>query len=188
MAATRKQQEEFVAKLFPIAVKLYWESEGFHPFFVVAQAAMETGWKIAGNNNNLFGITIGSSWKGPKSLSLTTEYFSTSNKRFTYPEEKVVSVEPVTRNGKVVYRYRVYRYFRVYASLEECLEDYLKVLKGKNFTDAYPYKHDMNEYVERIVDDVGPKYATDPDYARQMKKLMRQVNDIVDRLGLNKAL
>lgn len=61
---------------------------------MTAQAALETGWKIKGVGNNIFGITKGSSWTGPVSLELTTEYFKTPNVKFKAPE-RVVSVEQV---------------------------------------------------------------------------------------------
>ena len=91
--ATKKEQIEFVRKIYPAAARLY-RSGGVHPLFVTAQAALETGWKIKGVGNNIFGITKGSSWTGPVSLELTTEYFKTPNVKFKAPE-RVVSVEQV---------------------------------------------------------------------------------------------
>ena len=54
--ATKKEQIEFVRKIYPAAARLY-RSGGVHPLFVTAQAALETGWKIKGVGNNIFGIT-----------------------------------------------------------------------------------------------------------------------------------
>ena len=89
----RKEQIEFVRKIYPAAARLY-RSGGVHPLFVTAQAALETGWKIKGIGNNIFGITKGSKWTGPVSLELTTEYFKTPSVKFKAPE-RVVSIEHV---------------------------------------------------------------------------------------------
>lgn len=80
----RKEQIEFVRKIYPAAARLY-RSGGVHPLFVTAQAALETGWKIKGIGNNIFGITKGSSWTGSVSLELTTEYFKTPSVKFKAP-------------------------------------------------------------------------------------------------------
>lgn len=185
MATTKAQRLDFVKQLYPAALRLYRERDGFHPFFVVAQAALETGWKIKGLSNNLFGITVGSSWTGKTVLGRTWEIFDTANKKFTKPGEVIHSITPEMRNGKQVYRYNVTRLFRAYDSIEECMEDHFKVLKHKNFIDALPYKHNAVEYVNRLVDDIGPKYATDPNYAKSMHSIMKQVLTMVNELGLN---
>ena len=84
----RKEQIEFVRKIYPAAARLY-RSGGVHPLFVTAQAALETGWKIKGIGNNIFGITKGSKWTGSVSLELTTEYFKTPSVKFKAPERVV---------------------------------------------------------------------------------------------------
>lgn len=98
-----KEQIEFVKKVYPAAARLA-EAGGVNPLFVTAQAALETGWKIRGIGNNIFGITKGS-WTGPVSLELTTEYFKTPTVTFKAPE-RVVSVDQVAPDR---YKYRVYR-------------------------------------------------------------------------------
>jgi flagellar protein FlgJ len=87
--------------------------DSIHPVFVTAQAALETGWRIGGITNNIFGITKGSSWKGKTALKLTVEVFPVPDKRFVLPEE----VESVTELAPGRWKYRVYRLFRVYDSL-----------------------------------------------------------------------
>ena len=106
--ATKNEQINFIKTLYPAALSLY-ERGGIHPLFVVAQAGVETGWKIKGTGNNIFGITKGSTWKGKVQLYLTTEYFKAENVKFKEPE-RIVSIEKLNENK---YRYKVYRYFRV---------------------------------------------------------------------------
>lgn len=177
--ATKKEQIEFVRKVYPAAVRLY-QVGGVHPFFVTAQAALETGWKIKGIGNNIFGITKGSSWTGPVSLELTTEYFKTPDVKFKTPE-RIVSVEQVAPDK---YRYRVYRYFRNFASIDECLDNHLELLRKPGYADAWPYRNDPKEFARRLVDNTGAKYATAPDYAAVMASMIDTVDRIVKENGL----
>jgi flagellar protein FlgJ len=91
-------------------------------------------------------------------LCLTNECFSVPDKKFALPE-RVVSVEKV---GERQYRYRVYRLFRVYDSIEDCLDDHLSVLRKPGYADAYPYRNEPEEFARRISDSVGAGYATAP--------------------------
>ena len=170
----RKEQIEFVRKIYPAAARLY-RSGGGPPLFVTAQAALETGWKIKGIGNNIFGITKGSSWTGSVSLELTTEYFKTPSVKFKAPE-RVVSIEHV---GPCKYKYLVYRYFRNFASLDECLDNHLELLRKPGYADAWPYRDDPKEFARRLVDDTGAKYATAPNYAEVMAGIIDTVERIV---------
>jgi flagellar protein FlgJ len=178
--ATKSEIREFIETVYPAAKNLYGRGRGVHPLFTVAQAALETGWKTGGIRNNIFGITKGSAWTGRTQLVLTTEYFNTPAKRFASPEE-VVSITPLD-DGR--YRYRVYRLFRVYDSLEDCLEDHFSLLRKSGYADAWPYRDDPREYARRIVDAVGAKYATAPDYAAAMIGCIGTVEKYVNELGL----
>ena len=175
----RKEQIEFVRKIYPAAARLY-RSGGGHPLFVTAQAALETGWKIKGIGNNIFGITKGSSWTGSVSLELTTEYFKTPSVKFKAPE-RVVTIEHV---GPCKYKYRVYRYFRNFASLDECLDNHLELLRKPGYADAWPYRDDPKEFARRLVDDTGAKYATAPNYVEVMAGIIDTVARIVETEGL----
>ncbi|WP_295937259.1 glucosaminidase domain-containing protein [uncultured Alistipes sp.] len=172
--ATRQQQIDFVKQIYPAAVRLY-NAGGIHPLFVTAQAALETGFQVKGIGNNILGITVGSKWTGPKSLELTTEYFSTPDKKFVHPE-RIVSKEQI---GPRKWRYRVYRYFRVYDSTDACLDDHLALLKKPGYADAWPYRNDPKEYAYRLVDDLGARYATATDYAPVMANFINTVDRIV---------
>lgn len=172
--ATRNDQIEFVNRLYPAADRLY-KAGGICPLFVTAQAALETGYKIRGINNNIFGITKGTTWNGPVSLELTTEYFKTPNVKFKAPE-RVVSVVQIAHEK---YKYSVYRYFRVYDTLDACLADHLALLKKPGYADAWPYRHDAKEYARRLVDTTGAKYATAPNYATVVASIIDNVVKII---------
>ena len=180
--ATKQEQISFVKTVYPAAKKLRSNDPDntLHPLFVTAQAALETGWKVKGIDNNIFGITVGSSWEGDRKLVQTTEVFSNPNIKFKAPEE-VLSITPIG-NGK--YRYSVKRYFRVYPNLEDCLSDHLDLLKRSMYADAWTYRNDPTEYAKRLVDNTGAKYATDPNYAKTMASMIKMVKNIVKQEGL----
>ena len=156
---------DFVAWIYPKAK----EMNEIDPLFVTAQAALESGWGKSAIGNNLFGITKGTTWAGPVQLVETTEYFSTPNVSFKAPEE----VLNVTKVGERKYKYSVKRLFRDYDTVGDCL------LEKKGYADAWPYRKDAKEYVRRIVDSVGSKYATDPNYVDTMYKVIEMVKSEV---------
>lgn len=162
---------EFVKWIYPQAKKM----GEIDPVFVTAQAALESGWGKSAIGNNLFGITKGSTWKGAVQLVNTTEYFTTSNVTFNAPE-KVMSV---TKIGEKRYKYAVKRLFRDYDSVADCLTDHLAILKKSGYADAWPYRKDARQYVRRIVDGLGSKYATSPDYVQTMDKVFVMVENVV---------
>ena len=178
--ATKSEQVRFVEVVYPAAARLYERQDSVHPVFVTAQAALETGWRIGGMGNNLFGITCGTAWRGRTQLVLTTEYFTSAAKKFYAPEE-VVSITPVSEGR---FKYRVYRLFRVYDSPEECLSDHFALLRKPGYADAWPYRDDPKEFARRISNSEGARYATAPNYAAVMAGVIDTVEKCVKELGL----
>lgn len=162
---------EFVKWIYPQAKKM----GEIDPIFVTAQAALESGWGKSAIGNNLFGITKGSSWKGAVQLVNTTEYFTTPTVTFKAPE-KVMSV---TKMGEKRYKYAVKRLFRDYDTVADCLTDHMAILKKPGYADAWPYRKDARQYVRKIVDNIGSKYATSPDYVQTMDKIFVMVENVV---------
>lgn len=160
---------EFVKWLYPAAKK-----GEISPVFVVAQAALETGWgKSKIGEYNLFGITKGS-WTGKTQLVTTTEILSTNAVKFT-PPEQVLSITPLP-SGK--FRYSVKRLFRDYDTLEQCLSDHFAILSKPHFTHAWPYRNNPVKFVEQL--QAGKmKYATDPNYVATMKKMFAMVEKAI---------
>ena len=146
------------------------------PEFVTAQAILESGWgKSRIGKFNLFGITRGSNWKGHTVLTLTHEYFNTPTRTFPAPE-KVVSVVK-SKTGDRWY-YTVYRLFKDFDSLEECLREHTRILQKPCYSDAWPYRKNAEEFVRRICDSKGCKYATSPAYQQQMLQMIKIVRTI----------
>jgi flagellar protein FlgJ len=180
--ATKTEQKEFVKAIYPAAKALWENQDSIHPLFVTAQAALETGWKLKGadGTNNIFGITKGSTWKGETKLCRTTESFTVPDKKF-YAPEWVVNVEKISENR---YKYLLWRLFRVYRNMEECLNDHLAVLRKSAYADAWPYRNDPKEYARRISDHVGARYATAENYASAMISTINSVEKLIKELKL----
>ena len=158
-------KREFIKWIYPYAQQMDIDT-----VFIVSQAALESGWGKSAIGNNLFGITKGSTWNGAVQLVTTTEIFKTNTVSFKAPE-KVLSITPI-QGG---YRYKVKRLFRDYDSVYECLKDHSAILQKPQFADAWKYRHDRIEFVKRIVDNVGSKYATDPNYVTTMNAMFKTV-------------
>ena len=167
-----KQQQDFCKEVYNAACKI----NEISPVFVAAQACLESSWgaKRVGKYN-LFGITKGTGWTGKTVLVLTSEVFSTPNKKFAAPE-KVVSV--IKRlDGR--YQYKVYRLFKDFASMKDCLREHLRLFQKPGYSDAWPYRKNAREFAKRIVNNQGCKYATDPHYSKTMEAMIRSVERIV---------
>lgn len=169
--ATAKQQQ-FCKEIYAAAKRI----NEISPVFVAAQACYESGWgerKIG--DYNIFGITRGT-WPADRCILVnTTEVFSVANKKFT-PPEIVISI---TKKAVGRYVYKVKRYFKNFRSYGECLQEHLRIFQKPGYKDAWPYRKDAREFAKRIVNEVGCKYATDPNYAKTMSAMIASVEKIV---------
>ena len=126
-------------------------SLGIPPQFIVAHAALESGW---GKNDirtangqpsyNLFGIKAGRSWTGAAVEVQTTEYV----------------------NGEAQ---SVREKFRVYASYAEAFRDYASLLKNNARFAAVQGQQDGAQFA-RTLQQGG--YATDPAYADKLGRII----------------
>lgn len=141
---------DFIDKLLSHA-KIVSQSTGIPPHFMLAQAALESGWGkheiLRADNNpsyNLFGIKAGANWKGDTVDKVTTEY-----------------VNGVPQ--KVVEKFRAYSSyaegFNDYANLLLDNPRYAKVLKS---TDAATFANGLQR----------AGYATDPMYAEKLIRIL----------------
>ncbi|MCY1392401.1 Peptidoglycan hydrolase FlgJ [compost metagenome] len=128
---------------------------GVDPRFLVAQAALETGWGKSlivrgdgSSGHNLFGIKAGASWNGDSAKSLTSEY----------------------ENGRKV---REVASFRAYDSFEQSFQDYVSFLQNNDrYQDALDSAHKPEQFMKEL-QQAG--YATDPQYARKVSQIAKQM-------------
>jgi flagellar protein FlgJ len=149
--------QEFISRVWPQAIEAAQET-GIAPHFLVAQAALETGWGRAEPRRadgspsfNLFGIKAGRSWGGPSVDAVTTEFVDGQAHR---QSEK----------------------FRAYGSYADAFRDYASLLKSNPRYAGVLAAQDASGF-SRALQNSG--YATDPRYG---EKLYQVIGAVAGRL------
>jgi len=148
--------DEFIATMLPMAEKAA-KRLGVEPRFLVAQAALETGWgksmirqKDGSNSHNLFGIKA-NGWDGESTRVKTTEYV----------------------NGKAT---KQMAGFRAYDSFEQSFNDYVRLLENNDRYQSAIQVASTSGDSERFVNELQRAgYATDPHYASKINQIARKV-------------
>ncbi|MBS1197002.1 MAG: Mannosyl-glycoprotein endo-beta-N-acetylglucosamidase [Proteobacteria bacterium] len=142
--------KEFVDRVWPDAVEAS-RSTGIPPQFLVAQAALESGWgkheirhADGTSSHNLFGIKAGKRWDGATVETATTEY---------------VEGKAQKENAK----------FRAYDSYADAFRDYASLLRNNPRYGAVIGSQDGTEFARRL-QQAG--YATDPQYANKLASII----------------
>lgn len=144
------QVVDFVGRVWQQA-KQTAEQLGLDARYLVAQAALETGWgqhmiqtSEGGNSHNLFGIKAHRDWQGPQAEVMTHEY----------------------RHGV---RLQQQDRFRVYDDYQHSFADYVAFLQSNpRYEQALASTHNGKQYVQAL-QQAG--YATDPKYADKIHRL-----------------
>ena len=147
--ASSTPAREFVERVWPHAMQAA-TATGVPAQFLVAQAALETGWGRAEirlpdgrPSYNLFNIKAGSGWNGERATVQTTEF----------------------ENGVAIKRTDS---FRVYGSYAEAFRDYARLLDLPRYA-AVRGTNDPESFA-RGLQRAG--YATDPAYADKLMRIM----------------
>jgi flagellar protein FlgJ len=152
LPATRasSSSRDFVNRIWPDAVDAA-AATGVPAQFLVAQAALESGWgkseirRADGSSTyNIFGIKAGRSWSGPSSEVQTTEY-----------------VNGVAQSSQ--------EKFRVYASYGEAFRDYASLLANNPRYSGVLGQQDGAQFAKSL-QQAG--YATDPMYADKLSRII----------------
>lgn len=146
--------QRFAEKMFQLATDAA-QRWPINPAIVAAQACLESGYGrsiLSTKANNLYGIKVGRSWKGPKYPIKTREW---SPDQGTY----VIVAE-----------------FRLYGSWLECIEDLGKIISSLSwYKDAASNAHDPVKYLEGILPTARePGWATDPHYRAKILTIARR--------------
>lgn len=150
---------DFINRLWPHALEAS-RVTGIPPHFMIAQAALETGWgrhepRLADGrpSYNLFGVKAGSGWSGATVEAATTEF----------------------ENGRAVSRSER---FRAYGSYGEAFRDYARLLTGSPRYAEVLGSQDPAAFARGLA---RAGYASDPMYA---DKLTRIIGSGTLRMGL----
>lgn len=141
---------DFVNRVWPHAVEAS-RSTGVPAHFLVAHAALETGWGKSeirrpdgSSSHNLFGIKAGRSWQGASVDAATTEY-----------------VDGVAQPAK--------EKFRAYGSYADAFRDYASLLTNNPRYAGVVGQQDGTAFA-RSLQQAG--YATDPMYAEKLSRII----------------
>lgn len=150
-ASVPANAREFVARVWPHAVEAS-RATGIPPQFLVAHAALESGWGKSeikrgdgSSTHNLFGIKAGRSWSGASVDAVTTEYVGGEAQR-------------------------VVEKFRSYGSYAEAFGDYANLLRNNPRFGSVIGSQDGTEFARRL-QQAG--YATDPMYADKLSRIIQ---------------
>ncbi|MBJ9975453.1 flagellar assembly peptidoglycan hydrolase FlgJ [Pseudomonas sp. S75] len=146
--------DAFVATMLPMAEQAA-KRIGIDPRYLVAQAALETGWGKSvmrnpdgSSSHNLFGIKATGSWQGGEARAITSEF----------------------RNGQFVKETAA---FRSYESYQDSFHDLVSLLQNNSRYKAAVDAADNPEQFVRELQKAG--YATDPNYASKISQIARQM-------------
>ena len=154
VSAVAPHVEVFVQRLLPHA-QAASVATGIPARFMLGQAALETGWGRAEiraadgqNSHNLFGIKAGGAWRGRTMDVVTTEFVNGK------PHKQVES-------------------FRAYDSYADAFRDYATMLRANpRYQNGLAQAQDAAGCAQGL-QQAG--YATDPNYANKLMRVIRQV-------------
>ena len=150
-------QQDFVQRLTPSALQASRET-GVPAQLMLGQAALETGWgrreirlPDGSNSYNLFGIKAGGNWDGKVAEVMTTEYHN------GVPSKQVEK-------------------FRAYDSYAEAFSDYAHLLRDNPRYAGVMQEGQSAPAAAQALQSAG--YATDPNYADKLVKVMNRINTL----------
>jgi len=150
----------------------------------LAQSALESGWGKSAKGNMMFGIKKGSGrnyggWQGHSQLITTTEYSSVPTQQFPF----VYPGYPIQQsNGK--WKYRIKDVFRAYPNPFFSFIDWAGLLfKNRRYSYAMRFKKDPYRFAEEVA---KAGYATDPNYANKIKRIMKEIEQVIALKKLDK--
>lgn len=145
---------EFVNKYKPFALQTEAKT-GISHVFILAQAALESGWGERAPGNMFFGVKDTDGINGNEQLITTTEYMRTPNAKFPV-------VLKVVKWANGIWKYTVKDWFRKFNTPEESFTKHAEFfLNNKRYAKALQYKSDPKAFA-REISNAG--YATDPSY------------------------
>lgn len=161
---------DFVKQYYPEALASEKES-GISARAILTQAAWESAWGKAAPGFNFFGVKDSDGKNGNEQLLITHEYSRRMDAKF--PE--ILSVTPIVRNGVKMYKYKIKDYFRTYSTPKEAFNDHAAFFKkNPRYAAALQVKSNPALFFEKIA---AAGYATDPNYAANLKKELKTIEE-----------
>lgn len=160
--------KEFIKQYKPFALETERKT-GISHLFILAQAALESGWAKSVPGNMFFGVKAGKETPADKKqLLTTTEILSSPNLKHLFP---LVILVKMLSSGK--YKYIVKDWFRKYDTPEECFTDHAQFFfKNKRYAKALLVRSDPYKFAEEVA---KAGYATAINYADSLKKVIKTI-------------
>jgi flagellar protein FlgJ len=161
-------KKEFTQKFMADAVKAE-EKSGISRLFILAQAALESGWGSSAPGNMFFGIKAAKDAPaGKKQLLATSEVFSDDGQGYRFPQVISITKRP---DGK--YLYRVKDWFRKYESPADSFADHANFFfVNKRYAEALKVKDDPRSFADAVA---KAGYATAVNYAETLKLVIETI-------------
>lgn len=164
---------EFV-KLYKNEALKVSQKTGLPTSAILAQAAWESGWGKYAPNNMFFGVKDTDGMNGNEQLITTTEYHRTATVK--YPV--ILSITPIIKNGKKLFKYKVKDYFRKFETPADSFEHHANfILKNPRYKKAVEVRNYPDKFLIEIA---RAGYATDPNYEKNMllilKRIIKEIN------------
>jgi flagellar protein FlgJ len=161
--------KEFIKQYKPFALETERKT-GISHLFILAQAALESGWGKSVPGNMFFGVKAGKDTPASKKqLVRTTEVLSVPMvTKGLFPE--IISI---TKRADGKYLYVVRDWFRKYDTPEECFTDHAELFfRNKRYAKALLVRSDPYNFAEEIA---NAGYATGLNYASSLKKVIKMI-------------
>ena len=160
--------KDFVKKYHGFALQTQ-DKTGISATFILAQAALESGWGKHAPGNMFFGVKDTDGVNGNEQLLTTTEYLKTDKAKFPV----VLSIEKVLRNGVQWFKYRVKDYFRKYPTPEASFTDHaMFFIRNKRYSKALQFRDNPYRFAQEVA---KAGYATDPNYSNKLSQVIAMI-------------
>lgn len=165
--------KKFVIQYKPFALETERKT-GINHLFILAQAALESGWGKSVPGNMFFGVKANPNlFPAHKRQLLTTSEVLKDDKQ----GDKFPVVLSITKRTDGKYLYRVKDWFRKYETPEESFTDHANFFfKNKRYAKALEVKHDPYKFAEEVA---KAGYATAPNYANTLKSVIEKIEKMM---------
>ena len=160
--------KDFVKKYHGFALQTQ-DKTGISATFILAQAALESGWGKHAPGNMFFGVKDTDGVNGNEQLLTTTEYLKTDKAKFPV----ILSIEKVVRNGVQWFKYRVRDYFRKYPTPEASFTDHaMFFIRNRRYSKALQFRDNPYRFAQEVA---KAGYATDPNYSNKLSQVIAMI-------------
>lgn len=158
--------KQFVNTYLPFAKETELKT-GIDATFILAQAALESGWGEKAVGNMFFGV------KATKDMPSHKRQLLITREVLKHPNGVFPQILSKTRLKNGNWEYRVKDWFRKYDSPEESFSDHANFFfENKRYTKALEVRYNPYSFAEEIA---KAGYATDPNYAVILKSVIRTI-------------